>query len=73
MESRDVIKVLKNLPPCHLRLLDYAQLVTGKDGEPDMEKVAFYAKEMNEATSEAEAYSQATRRAVEWLRRLAHS
>ena len=61
------------MPPCHLRLLDYARLVIGEDGEPDIEKVAFYAKEMTEAISEAEAYSKATRRAVEWLKRLAHS
>ena len=73
MDTRDVINILKKLPPCHLRLLDYAQLVIGEDGEPDMHKVTLYAKEMTEAVTEAEAYTKATRSVVEWLKRLAHS
>ena len=73
MDTQDVIDILKRLPPCHLRLLDYAQLVLREDGEPDMHKVTLYAKEMTEVVSEAEAYVKATRSVVEWLKRLVHS
>jgi len=73
METGDIIRILKEVPPYHLRLLDYAQLITGEDGEPDREKTTFYAKEMTEAISEAEAYAKATRSAVEWLKRVARS
>lgn len=73
MDSEDLIKILKAVPPCHLRLFDYAQLVLGEDGEPDSEKVVFYAQEMTEAVSEAEAYAKATRSVIEWLGKLAHS
>ena len=73
MDTQNVIDILKRLPPCHLRLLDYAQLVLGEDGEPDMHKVTLYAKEMTEAVSEAEAYAKATWSVLEWLRRLVHS
>ena len=71
MDSQDVINILKKLPPCQLRLLDYAQFVLGEDGEPDMHKVTLYAKEITEAVTEAEAYAKATRSVVEWLKRLA--
>ena len=73
MDTRDLINILKTVPPCHLRLFDYAQFIIGEDGEPDREKVIFYAKEMTEAVSEAEAYAKATRSVLEWLGRLAHS
>lgn len=73
MDNRQLINILKSLPASHLRILDYAQLIIGEDGEPDMEKVVFYAKEMTDATQEAEAYAKATRQAVECLKRLGHS
>jgi len=73
MDIPDLIKILKTVPPCHLRLFDYARLVLGEDGEPDSEKVVFYAQEVAEAVSEAEAYANATRSVVEWLGKLARS
>jgi hypothetical protein len=73
MKSQDIVNILKQLPPVRLRLLELAQLVVDDEGEPDMNKIAFYAKEMVEATSEAEAYSSETRKAVAWLRRLVRS
>ena len=73
MDTPDVINILKTVPPYHLRLFDYAQLVIGDDGNPDRQKVTFYAKEMTEACSEAEAYVRATRSVVGWLRTLALS
>lgn len=73
MNNEELINILKALPAVHLRLLDYAQLITSEDGEPDMEKVIFYAREMTDATQEAEAYAKATRKAVECLKVLGHS
>jgi uncharacterized protein YlzI (FlbEa/FlbD family) len=73
MDSRKVIEILKTLPECHLRLIDYAQLVIGENGNPDMEKVSFYSKEIAEAISEAEAYSKATRSAIVCLIMLVRS
>jgi hypothetical protein len=73
LENLDVINILKTLPEYRLRLLHCAQLVIRETGEVDMDKASFYAKEIAEAISETEAYSKATRSAVGWLRRLAHS
>lgn len=73
MDNQQLVDTLKSLPEVHLRLLYYAQLIINDNGEPDMEKVMFYAQEMTEATKEAEAYARATRRAAECLRELAQS
>jgi hypothetical protein len=73
MESQDIVRILKTLPECHLRLIDYAQLVIGENGNPDMDKVSFYSKEIAEAISEAEAYSKATRSAIVCLIMLVRS
>lgn len=71
IETRDLIRILKGVPPARLRLLELCHKVIGKTGDIDPEKVAFYSKEITEATDEAEQYSKETREAVRCLRELA--
>jgi hypothetical protein len=71
METRDLIRILKEVPETKLRILDLCRDLVGKDGNIDPEKVAFYNKELLEATQEAEQYSKETKEAVRCLRELA--
>jgi len=73
MESEDVIRILKDVPECRLRLIQLANEVTGDDGAIDRLKVGYCVKELEEATKEAEAYVKATREAVQCLIRMARS
>jgi len=71
METRDLIRILKEVPETHLRILDLCPKLVGKDGKIDPEKVAFYNTELLEATKEAEQYSRETKEAVRCLKELA--
>ena len=71
METKDLIRILKEVPETRLRILDLCHELVGKDGTVDPEKVAFYTTELLEATKEAEQYSKETREAVRCLRELA--
>jgi len=71
MESKDLIRILKKVPKTRLRIIDLAWKVVGEDGTIDPDKVALHYKELKEATDEAEAYSGATKEAVECLKELA--
>jgi len=73
MGTKEIIRILKEVPETHLRILDIAWKVTGEDGTVDPQKVAFYAEELEEATKEAERYSKETKEAVRCLRELLHS
>ena len=73
METKDLIRVLKEVPEARLRILALCHKLVGEDGAVDAEKVAFYSKELLEATQEAEQYSKETKEAVKCLRELAHS
>jgi len=73
METRDLIRILKEVPETRLRILELCHKVIGKTGDVDPEKVAFYSKELLEATKEAEQYSKETQEAVRCLRELARS
>jgi len=71
METRDLIRILEGVPPARLRILELSYQVIGKTGNVDPEKVAFYSKELLEATKEAEQYAKETHEAVRCLRELA--
>ena len=71
METRDLIRILEEVPETRLRILDLCHELVGEDGTVDAEKVAFYSSELIEATKEAEQYSKETREAVRCLRELA--
>jgi hypothetical protein len=73
METRDLIRILKEVPETRLRILELCHKVIGKTGDVDPEKVAFYSEELLEATKEAEQYSKETQEAVRCLRELARS
>jgi len=73
MESKDLIRILKQVPEARLRILELCHKVIGKKGDVDPEKVAFYSSELLEATKEAEQYSKETQEAVRCLRELARS
>lgn len=67
MNSIDMVKVLKGVPECRLRLIELAWNLAREDGSIDSDRLAFYSKEIGEAISEAEAYRDATREAVRCL------
>ena len=71
METRDLVRILKEVPEARLRILELCHKVIGKNGDVDPEKVAFSSKELLEATKEAEQYSKETHEAVRCLRELA--
>jgi hypothetical protein len=73
METRDLIRILKEVPEARLRILELCHKVIGVNGDVDPEKVAFYSTELLEATKEAEQYSKETQEAVRCLRELARS
>ena len=67
MDAHDLIRVLKEVPECRLRLIELAWETVGDDGTPDPEKLGFRRKELEEALAEAEAHAKATREAVQCL------
>ena len=71
METRDLVRILKEVPETHLRILELSHKLIGGNGDVDPEKVAFYYTELQEAKKEAEQYSEETREAVRCLRELA--
>ena len=73
METCELIHALKAVPEFRLRLIGLAWEVIRCDGSPDPEKLAFRGKELKEAIDEAEVYAQATREAVQCLRKMGHS
>ena len=73
VKTRDLIRIVKRVRRKRLRILELCNKLLREDGTVDPEKVAFYAKELLEATKEAEHYSKETQEAVRCLRELAHS
>jgi len=67
MKSSDLIRSLKEVPECRLRLIEFTWKLAGDDGSIDPNQLAFYSKEIGEAIAEAESYGQATREAVKCL------
>jgi hypothetical protein len=73
VETAELIRILKEVPEARLRILELCHKVIGVNGDVDPEKVAFYSKELLEATEEAEQYSKGTQEAARCLRELARS
>jgi hypothetical protein len=70
IEAKDLIRILKQLPGTRLRILELCGKLLTEEGTVDGEKVAFYSRELMEATKEAEQYSRETQAAVRCLREL---
>jgi len=73
MNVPDLVRVLEGLPETRLRLIALAWEVVNDEGAIDPDKVALHYKEISEAVDEAQAYSQATEKAVLCLNVLARS
>ena len=73
MNVPDLVRVLEGLPETRLRLIDLAWEVVDDEGAIDPDKVALNYKEISEAMDEAQAYAQATEKAVLCLNVLARS
>jgi hypothetical protein len=73
MNTHNLTSALKTVPESRLRLIELAWKVTGDDGSLDLEKLAFCAKEVEEAVAEAKACAQATREAIECLMAMVRS
>lgn len=71
LEAKDLIRILKQLPETRLRILELCGKLVTEEGTIDGEKVAFYSRELTQATKEAEQYSRETQAAVGCLRPLA--
>lgn len=70
MDTHDLIRVLKEVPECRLRLIELAWDLVREDGTVDNKKVAFYAKELEEGLKEAESYVRVTADAIRCLKTL---
>ena len=64
MDTQDLVRLLKEVPECRLRIIELTWEVVGNDGSLDAKKLAFRSKELKEALAEAEAYGEATKGAV---------
>ena len=73
MDTGDLIRILKEVPEARLRILELCPELIGENGNVDPTKVAFYSRELLEATKEAEQYSKETQEAVRCLSELARS
>lgn len=67
MESSDLVKALKEVPECRLRLLELAREAVKKDGTLDDDMLMNRYKEIKEAADEAEDYARETQEAVRCL------
>ena len=65
-----VAGILRRVPPTSLAIFDLAAELVDAHGLRDLDGLAARQPELNLARAEAESYAQATRRAVEAVRRL---
>ncbi len=66
----DVVAILSRVPETRLRVLELAAELFDQAGELDLDAAATRRPEINLAIAEVEAYTRATRQAVEAIRRL---
>lgn len=69
-DTERVIQALKTVPEKQLLILDLASELLGEDGQIDYQKAAERLPEVNLAIAEANAYYEATSRAVRALKGL---
>ncbi len=65
-----VVAILRRVPETRLRVLELAADLLDDNGELDLDAAAIRQPEINLAIAEVEAYTRATRQAVEAIRRL---
>jgi PRTRC genetic system protein C len=68
--TRRIAGILHGVPPTRLAIFDLAAELVDAHGLRDLDGLAARQPELNLARAEAELYAQATRRAVEAVRRL---
>ena len=66
----EVVAILRRVPERRLRVLELAAELLDQGGELDLDAAAIRQPEINLAIAEVEAYTRATRQAVEAIRRL---
>ena len=66
----DTVAILRRVPETRLQVLELAAQLLDQDGELDLDAAAARQPEINLAIAEVEAYTRATRQAVEAIRRL---
>ena len=66
----DIAAILRTVPEKRLAVFDLAAVLVDAVGELDAEAAAAHQPEINLAIAEVEAYTRATRPAVEALRRI---
>ena len=66
----EVVAILRRVPETRLRVLELAAELIDQTGELDLDAAAARRPEINLAIAEVEAYTRATRQAVEAIRRL---
>ncbi len=66
----NVVAILRRVPETRLRVLELAAELLDDSGELDLDAAATRQPEINLAIAEVEAYTRATRQAVEAIRRL---
>ncbi len=69
----NLIEALKQVPEVRLRLIDLAWQVAKDDGSIDNDRLLMMTKELQEATDEARAYAESTRKAVSCLKSMGRS
>jgi hypothetical protein len=73
MDNAGLLRILKEVPECHLRIIDLAREAVKDDGSIDPELISFRQIELKEAVAEAEAYAEATGEAVKCIKTLGRS
>lgn len=68
--QQQVIEILGQVPEKRLYIFEVASKLVREDGSVDPDKVAFYAKELKQASEEARAYITETGEAVQCLKDL---
>ena len=69
-EIEKLVSVLKGVKPTHLAIVDIAWQVIDDDGDVDNDKAIALGLDFEAAIKEAEAYTDQTRRILQWLRGL---
>lgn len=68
--QEEFIEVLSQVPEKRLYIFEVARKLVREDGSVDPDRVAFYAKELKQASEEARAYISETGEATGCLRDL---
>jgi hypothetical protein len=73
MNTSDLVNALKKVPERRLRIIGLAWKIVDSGGRADPQLLSFYARELEEAISEAEAYARAAKEIVCHLREMVRS